>query len=257
MQRGYDNVVENVRFPKVCEDAITNNGRGLEAFRTIIRNPQFTDSEDKTIMIKEGGSVTVENCELVNTMQPVRAGGRAGRYVVRNNVFRGTSSGPRFSGGADGMMVVFENNVVEDASYALRVYGSVQAEVRNNRFRPRAGNGYGVYVYENAVAKLAGNDIQGASRGGVLVQGKARVDLGGGRMVICGDPEPSDGGNILKGNLPADLVNETDASVPAKFNIWDHATAAGVLSNDVRGPAEVEPLASKPAEAANKAGRRQ
>jgi hypothetical protein len=242
VQRGYDNVIENVRFPKVCEDAITNGGRGMEAFRTMIRKSRFAESEDKTIMINEGGSVTVEECEFVNTTQPVRAGGRAGRHVVRNNVFRGRSSGPRFNGGADGMVVVFENNVVEDASYALRVYGSVHAVVRNNGFRPRAANGYGIYIYENAVVKLSGNDVQGAWRGGILVQGKARVDLGGGRLVICGDPEPSEGANLLKGNLPADLVNETEATVAARFNTWDHAASAEVLAEDVRGAAEVEPL---------------
>jgi hypothetical protein len=242
VQRGYDNVVENLRFPKVCEDAITNGGRGMEAFRTIVRKSRFAESEDKAIMINEGGSVTVEHCEFVNTMQPVRAGGRTGRHVVRNNEFRGRSSGPRFNGGAGGMVVVFENNVVEDATYALRIYGSVQAVVRGNRFRPRAGGGYGIYIYENAVAKLSGNDVQGASRGGVLVQGKARVDLGGGRLVICGDPEPSGGGNILKGNLPADLVNETEAAVHAKFNRWDHTKIAKVLAEDVHGKADVEPL---------------
>jgi hypothetical protein len=257
VQHGYDNLIENLRFPKVCEDAVTNSGRGLEAFRTIIRNCYFADSEDKAVMINEGGSVTVEDCEFINTTQPVRAGGRAGRYVVRHNVFRGRSTGPRFNGGADGLVVIFENNVVEDAGYALRIYGSVHAVIRNNRFRPRASNGYGVYIYENARARLAGNEIQGASGGGVLVQGKAQVDLGGGRLVICGDPEPSEGGNILKGNEPADLVNQTDARIPAKFNFWDHGTAADVRSIDVRGAAEVEPMGTKPAATTPRAGRRQ
>jgi hypothetical protein len=243
VQQGYDNLIENIRFPKVCEDAVTNNGRGLEAFRTVIRGSYFADSEDKAVMINEGGSVTVENCEFVNTAQPVRAGGRSGRHVVRNNKFRGTSTGPRFNGGADGMVVVFENNVVEDATYALRIYGRVNAIVRNNRFRPRASGGYGVYIYENAVVKLSGNEVRGASHGGVLVQGNARVDLGGGRLVVCGDPEPSAGGNTLKGNEPADLINETASRIAAKFNSWDHEAPSDVLSLDIRGAAEVEPAA--------------
>ena len=242
IQKGYDNLVENLRFPKVCEDAVTNNGRGLEAFRTVIRNCYFQDSEDKAIMINDGGSVTVEACEFVNCQQPVRAGGKSGRHTVRGCRFRGRSTGPRFNGGADGMIVDFEDNVVEEASYGILIYGSVYAILRNNRFRPRAGNGYGVYVYENARVRLEGNDIQGATRGGVLIQGAAQADLGGGKIVICGDSEPSAGWNILKGNLPADLVNETETTVMAKHNFWDHQTAAEVLSLDVRGPAEVEPL---------------
>jgi len=242
VQSGHDNLIDNVRFPKVCEDAVTNNGRGLEAFRTIIRNCYFQDAEDKAVMINNGGSVTVENCQFVHCTQPVRAGGQSGRYTVRKCSFRGRSTGPRFNGGADGMVVEFEDNVVEEASYGIRLYGSVLAILRNNRFRPRAGSGYGIYIYENARARLEGNDVQGATRGGVLVQGAAQVDLGGGRIVICGDPTPSAGSNVVKGNLPAGLVNETETVIKAKHNVWDHRTAAEVLSLDVRGPAEVEPL---------------
>ena len=242
VQSGYNNVIENIRFPKVCEDAITNNGRGFEAFRTIIRNCYFENSEDKAVMINHGGSVTVENCEFLNCQQPVRAGGKSGRYIIRKCRFRGRSTGPRFNGGAEGMVVEFEDNVVEEASYGIRLYGSVLAILRNNRFRPRAGNGHGIYVYESARARLEGNDVQGAARGGVLVQDAALADLGGGKLVICGDSTPSAGLNILKGNQPADLVNETETLIKAKNNVWDHTTAAEVLSLDVRGPAEVEPL---------------
>ncbi len=242
MQSGYDNVIENIRFPKVCEDAVTNNGRGFEAFRTILRNCYFQDAEDKAVMINNGGSVTVENCEFVNCMQPVRAGGKSGRYAVRNCRFRGRSTGPRFSGGAEGMVVHFEDNVVEEAAHGIRVYGSVQALIRKNRFRPRSGSGYGVYVYENARTRLEANDIQGAARGGVLVQGSAQVDLGGGRVVIGGNSEPSLGSNVLRKNAPADLINETGTAIKAQHNTWDHKTVAEVLSLDVRGLSEVEPL---------------
>ncbi|MEK7405593.1 MAG: right-handed parallel beta-helix repeat-containing protein, partial [Acidobacteriota bacterium] len=242
IQSGHDNVVENIRFPKVCEDAVTNNGRGLEAFRTIIRNCYFEDSEDKAVMINDGGSVTVENCEFVNCQQPVRAGGKSGRHVIRKCQFRGRSTGPRFNGGAEGMAIDFEDNLVEEAAYGIRVYGSVQAIIRGNRIRPRAASGIGVYVDENARARLEANDIQGAAKGGVLVQGAARVDLGGGRIVICGDGTASAGGNTLKGNRPAALINETETLIKAKHNVWDHKTAAEVLGLDVRGPAEVEPL---------------
>jgi hypothetical protein len=242
VQSGHDNLVENIRFPKVCEDSVTNNGRGFEAFRTIIRNCYFENSEDKAVMINDGGSVLIEKCEFLNCQQPVRAGGRSGRYLIRKCLFRGRSTGPRFNGGADGMVVEFDDNVVEEASYGFRLYGSVLAILRNNRFRPRAGNGYGIYIYENARARLEGNDVQGASRGGVLVQGSAQADLGGGKLIICGDGTASAGRNILKGNQPADLINETETLIKAKFNLWDYATAAEVLSQDVRGAAEVEPL---------------
>ena len=242
VQQGCDNLVEGLRFPRVCEDAVTNNGRGFEAFRTIIRNCYFENAEDKAVMINNGGLVTVENCEFVDCMQPVRAGGSSGRHVVRKCVFRGRSTGPRFSGGAEGMVIEFAGNVVEEAAYGIRIYDSVQAIIRGNRFRPRVGSGIGVYIYGNARARLEANHIQGAAKGGVLVQGSAQVDLGGGRTVICGDSEPSAGLNVLRGNRPASLVNETQTIIKAKNNVWDHQTAAEVLSLDVRGRAEVDPL---------------
>ena len=242
IQSGYDNLVENVRFPKVCEDAITNSGRGFEAFRTVIRNCYFENAEDKAIMINNGGSVTVEECEFLDCQQPVRAGGRSGRYAVRKCVFKGRSTGPRFSGGEEGMFVDFEDNLIQEARYGIRLYGYVNAVLRRNRFYPRPSDGYGVYIYEKARVRLEANVVQGAAKGGVVVQDEAQVDLGGGRVVICGDSEPSQGGNVLRGNQPADLINLTDVTVAARFNYWDHQTPTDVLAHDVTGPAEVEPL---------------
>ena len=118
----------------------------------------------------------------------------------------------------------------------------MQAIVRSNRFR-LPGDEYGVYIYENARVRLSGNQIQGGGKGGVLVQGDALVDLGGGRVVIAGDSEPSPGGNVLRANQPADLVNETKAPIQARRNYWDHTTTAEVLSADIRGKAEIEPVA--------------
>jgi hypothetical protein len=195
-------------------------------------------------MINRGGSVTVENSEFVDCMQPVRAGGSSGRYVVRKCVFRGRSTGPRFNAGAEGLVIDFEDNVVEDATFGLRLYGSVQAVVSNNRFRPGSG-GIGIYVYENARARISGNEIQRAQKGGVVVQGGALVDLGGGRVVIAGASEPSAGGNTLRGNQPADVINESQSAIEAKHNYWDHGTVAGVVSADVRGAVNVEPLGAK------------
>lgn len=243
VQSGYDNVVENLKFPVVCEDAVTNSGMGFEAFRTIIRNCYFEDSEDKAVMINNGGSVTVENCVFVNCQQPVRAGGKSGKHIVRGCTFRGQkSTGPRFSGGQEGMVLIFEGNQVEDAQYGIRVYGSVQAILRGNTFRPRLSDGCAVYIFENARARLEENVVRGGGRGGVLLQGTAQVDLGGGRVVVGGDSEPSRGLNVLKSVNSMGLINETGATVQAKNNIWNHDSAAQVRAEEVRGAAEIEPV---------------
>ncbi|MFB3905062.1 MAG: right-handed parallel beta-helix repeat-containing protein [Acidobacteriota bacterium] len=198
VQQGFDNVIENIRFPVVCEDAVTNSGMGFEAFRTIIRNCYFESSADKAVMINNGGSVTVENCEFVNCQQPVRAGGKSGRHTVRGCKFRGAkSTGPRFNGGQEGMVIVFENNTVEDAQFGIRIYGNVEAIVRNNSFQSRPSDGCSVYIFDNARVRFEGNTVQAGGKRGVLVQGFAKVDLGGGRVVVTGDSEPSRGLNIL------------------------------------------------------------
>jgi parallel beta-helix repeat protein len=239
VQSGYDNIVENVKFPIVCEDAVTNNGRGFEAFRTIIRGCYFEHSEDKAVMINNGGSATVDDCEFVDCMQPVRAGGRSGNYVIRNCLFRGRSTGPRFSGGKDGMTIVFENNTIHDAQYGIRVYGYVQAVICNNIFR---FNDDGVYAYDSARVRLERNDIQDAKGVGVLLKGSVQADLGGGSVRINEDSTPRLGFNILKGNQEKDLVNQTNNTIMAMNNVWDHATVAEVLSQDVSGSVEVDPL---------------
>jgi len=236
---GYDNIIENLRFPIVCEDAVTNNGRGLEAFRTIIRGCYFENSEDKAVMINNGGSVTVENCEFVDCAQPVRAGGRSGNYMVRDCSFRGRSTGTRFSGGKDGMTVIFENNTVHDSHYGMRVYGYVQLIIRNNIFR---SNSFGVYAYDSAMVRLEYNDIQNAKEAGVLLRGTVQADLGGGCVIINRDSTSSKGFNILKGNHGKDLVNQTGDTVKAENNIWDHSIPADVLSNDVNGLIDIKPL---------------
>jgi hypothetical protein len=239
VQSGHDNLIENLRFPTVCEDAITNNGRGYEAFRTIIRGCYFENSEDKAVMINKGGSVTVEDCEFVDCRQPVRAGGSFGNYTIRGCTFRGSSTGPRFSGGADTMTVIFEDNTVHDAQYGIRVYGSVRAIIRNNIFRPGS---HGIYAFENARLRVEYNDIQDAGSIGVFLKDNVVADLGGGKVVIDGDSLASVGYNTLRGNRTKDLVNQTADTVKAEHNVWDHETAAEVLAEDVTGQVDVEPL---------------
>jgi hypothetical protein len=236
VQSGVDNLIENLRFPIVCEDAITNNGRGYEAFGTIIRGCYFEHSEDKAVMINKGGSVTVEDCEFVDCRQPVRAGGSSGNYAVRGCTFSGSSTGPRFSGGSDTMTVIFENNTVHDSQYGIRVYGAVQAVIRGNVFRPGS---YGVYAYENARLRLESNDIQDARSSGVMFKDNVQADLGGGSVTIAGDSSTSAGLNILKGSRTKDLVNQTADTVKAENNIWDHDTVTEVLAEDVSGPVDV------------------
>jgi len=240
IQSGTDNVVENIKFPFICEDAVTNSGRGYEAFQTVIRNCYFESSEDKAVMINNGGSVLVEDCEFVNCAQPVRAGGKRGTHTVRNCVFNGTSTGPRFSGGAEGMLILFENNQVNDAKYGLRVYGSVQTIVTENYFENNSQNG--IYVYDKATVSLEKNNFLSSGNIGILLEDSALVDLGGGEVSIDGKSITSGGENVLKGSQSKDLVNNTVFEVKAENNSWDHSTVTEVIANDIWGDVDVDPL---------------
>jgi hypothetical protein len=239
IQSGNDNVVENIKFPYICEDAVTNSGRGYEAFGTIIRNCYFEGSEDKAVMINKGGSVLVENCEFVNCVQPVRAGGNKGAYSIKNCIFGGTSTGPRFSGGVDGMTILFENNQVNDAKYGLRVYGFVQAVVRDNIFEDTQ---YGIYAYDKVKISIGKNNILDSGNIGILLEDSVLADLGGGTISIDGDSISSGGLNLLKGSRTRELVNNTEFEVKAENNIWDHSTVPEVVANDIWGVVDVDPL---------------
>ena len=251
-QEGEGNVAENLRFPVICEDAITTGGRGFIATNTVIRGSYFEGATDKAVMLSEGSTVTIEGSEFVNCQQPIRNAGTHGRAVVRNNTFRGSSSGVRFDGGANGWRLAFEGNTVRDASYGVRVYGDVQAVITGNAFQrgARGGRAVGVYVFDRARARLAGNTMTGydneTASHAVLVQHTSQVDLGGGRVEIDGSTEPSAGGNTFRNGrrgVPYDVRNESEHRVSAKDNWWDHVTAADVARYDVSGPVDVEPLA--------------
>jgi parallel beta-helix repeat protein len=240
IQSGIDNVVENIKFPYICEDAVTNSGRGYESFQTVIRNCYFESSEDKAVMINNGGSVLVEDCEFVNCAQPVRAGGKRGTHTVRNCVFNGTSTGPRFSGGAEGMLILFENNRVNDSKYGLRVYGSVQAIIRENYFENNSRNG--IYIYDKARVSLEKNNFLSSGNIGILLEDSVLADLGGGEVSIDGKSITSGGENVLNGSRSKDLVNNTVFEVKAENNIWDHTTVTEVVANDIWGEIDVDPL---------------
>jgi hypothetical protein len=251
-QEGDGNVAEHLRFPVICEDAITTGGRGFVATNTTIRNSYFEGATDKAIMLSVGSTVTIEGSEFVNCQQPIRNAGTHGRAVVRDNTFRGASSGVRFDGGAKGWFLRFEGNSVRDASYGVRAYGDVQAFVTRNTFQrgSRSGRAVGVYVFDRARARLADNTMSGYDNGpdshAVLVQHTAQVDLGGGHIDVDGSSESSAGRNTLRNGLrgaPHDVRNESANRVSATGNWWDHATAAEVARYDVSGPVDVEPVA--------------
>jgi hypothetical protein len=250
-QSGDGNVADNLRFPVICEDAITTGGRGFVATNTVVRHSYFYGATDKAIMLSDGSSVTIERSEFVNCQQPIRNGGSHGRAVVRDNVFRGASSGVRFDGGARGWFLLFEGNAVSDASFGVRVYGDAQATIRRNTLQrgTRTGRAVGVYVFNRGRARLADNTVTGYDNSpdshAVLIQDAAEVDLGGGQVEIDGTSESSPGRNTFRNGrrgAPHDVRNDTATAMKAEGNSWDHVVVREVEQYDVFGPVDVDPL---------------
>jgi Pectate lyase. len=80
-------VIENIVFPKVCEDAITANSG---ADNLVIRNCAFRGARDKAIQLNAGKNIVIENCLFEDCAKPVRV--KSGVTVtVRNNVSTGST----------------------------------------------------------------------------------------------------------------------------------------------------------------------
>ncbi len=102
-----------------------------------------------------------------------------------------------------------------------------------------------ITAFDNARVRFEENDVHAGGKGGVVVQGAAKVDLGGGRVVVAGDSEPSRGLNTFKSTAGPVLVNEGSSPITAKNNIWNHRSAGEVLAGDVKGAVEIEPLGKR------------
>lgn len=70
---GKNNVVDNVTFERICEDAITNGNKGSSsATGSVIKNSRFYNGPDKAIQCN-GGSVTVQNSVFKNIPRSIGA----------------------------------------------------------------------------------------------------------------------------------------------------------------------------------------
>jgi pectate lyase len=110
---GRDVVIENVIFPKVCEDAITANG----ADNLIIRNCAFRGARDKVIQLNGGKNILIENCYFEDCSKPVRVK-KGVTVTVRNNVARNTTVFVMADG--KGAQAVVENNDVKESEWFVK-----------------------------------------------------------------------------------------------------------------------------------------
>jgi pectate lyase len=123
---GKNVVIENVVFPKVCEDAITANG----ADNLIIRNCAFRGARDKVIQLNGGRNILIENCYFEDCAKPVRV--KPGVTVtVRNNVSRGARAFVLADG--EGAHALVEGNEVTKSRWVAEAKSHATIELGANR----------------------------------------------------------------------------------------------------------------------------
>ena len=123
---GKNAVIENVVFPKVCEDAITANG----ADNLIIRNCAFRGAKDKVIQLNAGKNILVENCYFEDCTKPVRVK-KGVTVTVRNCVSRGSTVFVMADG--EGARAVVEDNEVKKSEWLVKAQKGAVIEVGANR----------------------------------------------------------------------------------------------------------------------------
>ena len=100
---GFDNVVDSVVWPTVCEDGLTNgNMRSNAAKRTVVINSSFANAVDKAIQVN-GGSIKVKNNFFKNVFRPVSSCG-----TKANPGYHGKGNCPQAA------KIVVVDNVIED-----------------------------------------------------------------------------------------------------------------------------------------------
>ena len=231
----------------------------VAAVGTLIQRNLLQDYEDKAFQMSFGGGTVTDNT-FIDTKQPIRApfdNSAGDTFFVTDNLFTTT---PGNSGLCDGVRItgtyhiVFERNTHSFCKRGVRLgelggVGGLEAEVRDNIINDNQQAG--IRVGGDARVSLSGNTIEdngsvpgSLPEGGVVVWENAEADLGGGSLMIGGQPLSSIGQNTLTGNNVVDVRNlRAGFTVRAENNCWDNSTLGDVLAQDVEGTVAVDPIA--------------
>ncbi|HEY2772830.1 MAG TPA: DUF4215 domain-containing protein [Candidatus Binatia bacterium] len=245
--RGRDNVVENVHFDRMCDDAF---GSVISGVGNVFRHLDVAHGCDKC---SENGGVlaaTDPDPRVVDHFQaifsdidfsacrtPVRVT-TEGRFRIENARMHTEEAdfpcdGPRFSAsGPDGRVIVeMRGTEVDNCRRGLRLGHGVEALLAGDRFR--GCDLRGVYLTGAARASIRDTTIEdnGGQKsseegyGGVAVLVGSEADLGGGQLEIDDRTVTSSGGNVLCGNrgpagLDRELETDSESAIPAGGNWW-------------------------------------
>jgi len=244
---GNDNTVENIDFERICDEA-TGNISGVGNLYTGItartacgkcmqNYGQFSATAADPKLRRHYNAI-VRDSLFTDCQQPIRMT-NAGRYLIEHTRMEGfyTSGifrclGPRFTTGiGDTQVVHMTGSELDGCDNGVRIGGSVEALVWgntfvNNEFRGLlAGSSARVSMWDNVIRDNGGLASSEAGLGGVGITEDARIDLGGGSLLIDGQMVSSPGRNVLCGNVspqasPREVHNTTALTVSAENNFW-------------------------------------
>jgi PKD repeat protein len=251
-----------------------NNTFGPSADKTQMYSTADGRNSNAPGFLVINGMHSTDGCQAIRMTSS--DGGTKSILIVRNSRFEGNAQGPRFGGKMDdkppagkaGAFCIYENNYSTESKNGcggIRVGEGIHMIIRGNTFENCTGNGIMLYTtaaYLRIEGNLFKNNAQAAIDTDISDPCDTKIDLGGGLVDVWEiDPTgafygasaaarvavPSYGQNTFQGNGGGhDVVNRLtgtpQAVLKAENNFWDHSDVSSVLSNDVTGSVDVDPL---------------
>lgn len=264
--RGRNNLVQRVRFDRLCDDAFGSVSGGVgNLFRDLVvsrgcdkcsQNDGALEITDPDPRVREHYHAILSDVEFDSCRTPVRVASTARLQMTRVHAFVSDTEfpcdGPRFSSGSDALRVVLRvtQSRFEGCRRGIRLARGVEAAISQSVVTGsglrglRASSTARVSVEGSTIAGNGGGRSSETGYGGVAVLGAAQVDLGGGQLMIDDAAVQSAGTNSLCDNRGPDLKlrnldSEGAGPVPAVSNWWcsANATPVGVLGFATTEPA--------------------
>jgi cysteine-rich repeat protein len=244
---GRDNTIESLRFERICDDAVGTIDDGVGNLFTRLT---VTDGCDKCSQSFGDVALTAADPRLRGhynavfrevafdgCQTPLRMTD-GGRYLVERTRMTGGDdtlfgcSGPRFTAPSGQTLVVdMRDTLVEECRRGVRFGGTAQALVSKttvvgSRLRGLLfANSSRARVWDSVIVGNGGFASSELGFGGIAAIDAARVDLGGGEVLVDGDDSPSPGRNVICNNVTLgggrlDVQNLTAETMSALDNYW-------------------------------------
>jgi cysteine-rich repeat protein len=265
--RGRDNVVEDVRFERMCDDAFGSVAGGTgNVFRDlVVRDGCDKCSENEGLLATTDADPRVpghfhailSDVDFEDCATPVRVTA-TGRLLLDGVRMAGGGDdefpcdGPRFSSssGSERVAIHMKDSLIDGCRRGIRFGNGADGVIADTRI---AGSGLrALRIAGNARVSvegvtMEGNGGDGSSEtgfGGAAVLGQGRLDLGGDTLEIDGGSVTSAGENSLCFNVAPDgsdrdLDNATATSVSAELDWWCSLASP---APQIVGPADFDPV---------------